>query len=135
MIQRIQSVFLAIAVILDGAFFFNNLYTQAMADPQVWIGISFTVFIALAGLASLGSIFLYSNRKFQIRCVSVTIVLQLIAFGYSVGILISLGGFGIYLWNEAIGAAMLLVALIADVRARKKIKDDEDLVKSMDRIR
>lgn len=135
MIQRIQSVFLLLAFLLNTSIFFNALYSHAMSDPQEWIGIGFTVVLALSALGSLGCIFLYSNRPNQIKWVNWCMVVQIVAIGYSVGIFISLGGFGMYLWDEAIGVAILLIALLAQLYARKKIRDDEELVKSMDRIR
>lgn len=134
-IQRIQSVYLFLAFVLDGTIFFNTLYTHAMDDPQAWVGMGFTAVLVIAGLFSLISIFLYNNRSNQIKWTGVVVALQTITFGYGVGILISLGGFGMFLWDEAIGAGILLIALIAVFMARKKIKDDEELVRSMDRIR
>lgn len=135
MIQRIQSVYLFLAFVLDGTIFFNALYTHAMNDPQVWVGSGFTAVLIIAGLFSLVCIFLYKNRSNQIKWTGGAIVLQVIALGYGVGILISLGGFGSFLWDEALGVAILLIALVAVVLARKKIKDDQELVRSMDRIR
>ncbi len=135
MIQRIQSVYLLLAAILNAAIFFNALYARAQADPVAWISIGFTVVLILAGLVSLICIFLYKNREAQAKCATAAITFQVIAFGYGVGILISLGGFGAFLWDEALGAFFLLIALIAMVIARKKIRDDQDLVRSMDRIR
>lgn len=135
MIQRIQSVYLLLAVILDSALFFNALYSHVQADPQAWISISFTIALILAAFASLVSIFLYNNRNTQIRTVTTAIILQVIVFGYATGIIISLGGFGAYLWDEALGAFFLLIAVVITIMARKKIKDDQKLVRSMDRIR
>ncbi|MBN2731997.1 MAG: DUF4293 domain-containing protein [Balneolaceae bacterium] len=135
MIQRIQSVYLFLAFILDGTIFFNALHAHAMNDPQAWVGIGFTAILIIAGLFSLICIFLYNNRSNQITWTGIAVALQTIAFGYGIGILISLGGFGMFLWDEAIGAGILLIALIAVSMARKKIKDDEELVRSMDRIR
>lgn len=135
MIQRIQSVYLFLAFVLDGTIFFNALYRHAMNDPQVWVGSGFTAILIIAGLFSLTCIFLYKNRSNQIKWTGGAIVLQVIALGYGVGILISLGGFGSFLWDEALGVAILLIALVAVVMARKKIKDDQELVRSMDRIR
>jgi high-affinity Fe2+/Pb2+ permease len=86
-------------------------------------------------LFSLICIFLYSNRSNQIKWTGGAVALQTIALGYGVGILISLGGFGPFLWDEALGAGFLLLALVAVLMARKKMKDDEELVQSMDRIR
>lgn len=135
MIQRIQSLYLLVAAILDGSIFFNALYTHAMRDPQKWIGLGFTAALILAGLLSLVSIFLYKNRENQIKWVGGAIALQTINFGWGIGILISLGGFGFFLWHDALGDGLLLIALIANIMARKKIRDDQKLVKSMDRIR
>lgn len=135
MIQRIQSVFLLLAFILNVSLFFNAIYSHAMDDPQEWVGIGFALALTVSALGSLGCIFLYNNRANQIKWVSRCMIVQVITVGYSIGIFISLGGFGMFLWDEAIGVAMLFVALLAQIYARKKIRDDEKLVKSMDRIR
>jgi len=134
-IQRIQSLFLFLACLLNGSVFFNAIYTHAINDPQAWIGYGFTIILALAIISSLYCIFLYKNRQNQLRWVSITMGVQLVALGFAVGIYISLGGFGTYLWDETIGLVLLLLALAAQLYARKKIKDDIELVKSMDRIR
>lgn len=135
MIQRIQSVFLLLAFILNGSVFFNALYRHAMDDPQAWIGVGFAIVLTLSALAPLGCIALYKNRENQVKWVTRSMILQLVAFGYGIGITISLGGFGSFLWDEAMGVLMLAIALFSQVYARKKIKDDIELVKSMDRIR
>lgn len=135
MIQRIQSVFLLLAFILNLSVFFNALYSHAMDDPQEWVGIGFALVLTVSALGSLGCIFLYNNRPNQIKWVNRCMILQVITVGYGIGIFISLGGIGMFLWDEAVGIAILLVALLAQAYARKKIRDDEELVKSMDRIR
>lgn len=55
--------------------------------------------------------------------------------GLGSGILFTLGGFGTFLWDESIGLILLVAAFSAELYARKKIRDDIELVKSMDRIR
>lgn len=120
---------------LDSSIFFNALYSHAMDDPQQWIGISFALILTLAALASLGCIFLYKNRHNQLNWLNRTLFIQVAALGCGVGIFISLGGFGTFLWDEAIGVMMLVLALGAQLFAKKKIKDDLELVRSMDRIR
>lgn len=135
MIQRIQSVLLFLAFLLNGSVFFNALYSHAMHDPQQWLGLSFAIILTIASLGSLGAIFLYKNRENHQRWVSVLLLIQIIAIGFAIGIYISLGGFGTFLWDETIGLGLLVLALGAQLYARKKIKDDIELVKSMDRIR
>jgi len=134
-IQRIQTVLLFIAFLLDGSVFFNAIYHHAMQDPRGWIGIGFAVILTLAALGSLGTISLYNNREKQVSWVGRLMIVQVLALGYAVGIYISLGGFGRFLWDETIGLGFLLLALVMQIYARKKIKDDIELVKSMDRIR
>ena len=135
MIQRIQSVFLLLAAILNVSVFFNALYSHAMDDPQAWIGIGFAITLTLAALAPIACIALYKNRENQVKWVTRSLILQLVVLGYGIGIFISLGGFGTFLWDEAVGIGMLIIALLSQIYARKKIKDDIELVKSMDRIR
>lgn len=135
MIQRIQSVYLLLTAILNAAIFFNALYDRALADPQIWISTGFAAALILAGVTALVTIFLYKKRGAQIKSAGAAITFQVIAFGWGVGILISLGGFGAFLWDEALGVFFLLIALAATAMARKKIRDDQKLVGSMDRIR
>ena len=135
MIQRIQSVLLFLAFLLNGSVFFNALYSHAMNDPQAWIGLGFAIILTIASLGSLGTIFLYKNRENHRKWVSVLLIIQLVAIGFAIGIFISLGGFGTFLWDETLGLGLLVLALGAQLYARKKIKDDIELVKSMDRIR
>lgn len=135
MIQRIQTFFLFLAFVFDGSVFFNALYSHAMQDPLDWIGIGFAIILTIASLGSLGSVFLYKNRENHLRWVSRLLIAQIIAIGYGFGIYISLGGFGVFLWDETIGLGLLFLALVSQLYARKKIKDDIELVKSMDRIR
>ncbi|NGP89120.1 DUF4293 family protein [Fodinibius halophilus] len=135
MIQRLQTLFLFAAFLLNGGIFFNAIYHHAMDDPQAWVGIGFAIIVTIAAMGSVGTIFLYKNRENQLRWVSRLLVPQVVAIGFAVGIYISLGGFGTYLWDETIGLGLLVLALASQLYARKKIRDDIELVKSMDRIR
>lgn len=135
MIQRIQTVYLLLAFLFNGVVFFNPLYSHAMDDPQAWIGIGFAVVLTVSALLSLYCIFLYKNRKTQIRWVKRTMLLQVLSTGWGAGILFSLGGFGTFLWDESLGLLLLLAAFIVQLLALKNIRKDEELVQSMDRIR
>lgn len=135
MIQRIQTIVLFLAFVFDSLVFFNALYSQAMEDPQGWVGITFAILLTIAALSSLGCIFLYKSRSNQKRWVGVTSLIQVVTLGFGVGIYISLGGISSLIWDETIGLAFLVVALLLQLFARKKIQDDIELVKSMDRIR
>lgn len=135
MIQRIQSVLLFLTFLLNGSIFFNALYHHAVTDPQQWMGISFAIVLAIAALLPLVALFMYKHREGQLRWVNIGLIAQLIILGFGSGIYISLGGFGSFLWDETVGLVLLLLAFGIELFARKKIKDDIELVKSMDRIR
>lgn len=135
MIQRPQTAYLFLAILLNVAVFFNSIYSQAMADPAVWIGYGLAISLTLSLILALISVFLYNNRPKQLKVVKIGTYIQIVALGFGTGILFSLGGFGTFLWQEAIGVAMITVSLAMYWLAGRGIKKDERLVKSMDRIR
>ncbi len=135
MIQRIQTVFLAFTLICNLGVYFTPIYTRAMEDPQQWIGFGLAISLLVAGLLSVYSIFLFKNRKQQIVWTKRAAFVQIIALGFAVGVFFSLGGIGTYLWDEAIGSALIVLGFIFFLLALRFISKDEKLVKSMDRIR
>lgn len=106
-----------------------------MNDPQAWVGWGFATLLGISALAALGCIFLYRDRPAQIQWIGRSLMVQVTTLGYGLGILVSLGGFGSFLWDETVGVLMVALALAAQLYARKKVRDDEELVRSMDRIR
>lgn len=135
MIQRIQTVYLFLAAVLNISVFFTPIYRHAVNDPQAWIGVGFAISLTLSFLIAGASIFLYQNRNLQLRVVKSGTYIQIVAIGFAAGILFSLGGFGTFLWQEVLGSGLIVVALVLYWLAGRAIKKDEELVKSMDRIR
>lgn len=135
MIQRPQTVFLAIATILNLSVYFTPIYEKAMADPQQWIGYGLASSLLIAMVLNVISIFLYQNRKNQINWIKRSALFQVIAFAFCVGVLLSLGGIGTYLWDEALGSGLALLGLVFQILAMRFIRKDDELVRSMDRIR
>ncbi|MEX1011024.1 MAG: DUF4293 family protein [Balneolaceae bacterium] len=135
MIQRIQSLYLLGATIVNVALFFSPLYRHAMRDPAGWIGISFAVLLVAAGGLALFSIFLYSDRVRQLRWVRIGSLIQVAILAFSAAILFTLGGFGSFLIRELITTGLVLLALLLYLLATRSIRKDEELVRSMDRIR
>lgn len=134
-IQRIQTVYLVVAFILNIAVFFTPIYSHALDDPMAWVGMGFAIILTIAALSSLVSVFLYKNRNNQLRWVKLTVYLQIAAMGWATGILFSLGGIGTFLLEELLSVALLALALLAQILAARNIKKDQELVRSMDRIR
>lgn len=135
MIQRLQTVFLALAVALNIAVFFTPIFSRSMEDPQLWIGYGLTGVLVIASLLSIYSILLFKDRKNQMKWVKRAALAQVIAIGFCVGVLFSLGGIGTYLWDEALGTSFAGLAFIGQMLALRSINKDEKLVRSMDRIR
>lgn len=135
MLQRIQTLYLMAAVLLTAAMFFTPLFQRSMESPQGWIWISMIFCAGFSAALSIWAIVLYSQRKKQIKLIQIGMIFQTLLFGSGLGIVFSLGGIGRYLWDEALGAGLLLLALIAMSMAIRGIKKDEELVRSMDRIR
>jgi len=124
-----------VAVLLNFSVFFTPMYRHAFNDPSAWIGISFAGFLTVAMGLSLVSVFLYSNRPTQIKWVKAASYFQIAALGIAVAILFTLGGFGRFLWMEVISTGLLVVSFIFLMMAGRRIKKDQELVDSMDRIR
>lgn len=135
MIQRIQTVYLVMAALLNLAVFFTPIYRHAVNDPAVWIGYGLAGSLTLVLLLALISVFLYKNREFQLKIVKTGTYIQIVAVGFAAGILFSLGGFGTFLWEEVLSTGIIVFALMLLWLAGRAIKKDEQLVKSMDRIR
>lgn len=146
MIQRIQSIFLLIAVLAFGSLFYlpfaetQKAYEDFLADSVFTLLDStvLTIIVILGILATFIAIFVFKNRIFQIRLVWISIVL---------GILIpNVAGLQFYLQTDEVGLANVnysmgfglfipLIIIIVLLMAKRNIKKDEKLVKSMDRLR
>ncbi len=158
MIQRIQSVYFALSGVIILLLFVVNIavfsvatgynvslnalgISPADAIEKLSINVktlSLTITTIFSGTLSLVALFLYKNRSVQMRLARINIVLigtiiaqsvlisediykQIAALGYEKGYFI--------------GFVLPVIAIILTALALRGVKKDEDLVKSMDRIR
>jgi hypothetical protein len=135
LIQRIQTLFLTLALLLNIAFFFTPLFERVLEDPSGWFRSAILTAIGLATILSAVSLFMYKNRLTQMRWVKNAMIFQLLASGTGVGVFFTLGRIGSHLMGEAIGLGFLILAVLFQLMANASIKKDERLVKSIDRIR
>ncbi|MCC5935074.1 MAG: DUF4293 domain-containing protein [Candidatus Cyclonatronum sp.] len=135
MIQRIQTVYLALAVLLNVLFYFTPLFEQARTDPSDWLLPFLTAAAGFAAVISLYSIFLYKKRERQAQITSYACLFQVMAFGSAAGIFFSMGRINSEMIWELAGVLMLLFGLTLQFLAIKAIKNDIKLIRSMDRIR
>ena len=136
MIQRIQTLYLVLAVVMSSALIFVfHLWTNAegnkvfAADNYLYLGL----FLGSA-LLSLISIFSFKNRKSQFVMGRVNILLNFILLGFFVYQSLTLSG-GTNVSEKGIGILLPVFSIVCLVLANKAIKKDEDLVKSVDRLR
>ncbi|MEK6154642.1 DUF4293 domain-containing protein [Flavobacteriaceae bacterium 3-367] len=136
MIQRIQTLYMVIVVLLGGALpFFVHLWVddkggQVFAGNELWISLVFYISAALA----LWAIIKYGNRKNQFVMNRLNMILNLFLLGFFVYRSLNLSG-EIAISEKGIGMLIPVFSIVFLVLANRAIKKDEDLVKSVDRLR
>jgi len=136
MLQRIQSVYLFIAVIISAALIFVFPLWENSERVAVFAQDYLSVFVAFLGsaLLSLVSIFMFKNRKLQLVLGRLNILFNFFLLGVFVYWSLSLPG-EIDISEKGIGMFLPIISIVFIVLANKAIKKDEDLVKSVDRLR
>jgi len=136
MLQRIQTIYLLLAVITAAGLIFvfplwtNSAGEEVYAQDQL---ITFGMFLGSAAI-SLVSIFMFKNRKLQFVLGRLNIILNLFLLGVFVYWSLTLPG-EIDISEKGIGMFLPIISIVFIVLANKAIKKDEDLVKSVDRLR
>lgn len=153
MIQRIQSVYLLITAIimavtvfspfvglqdLSVLYLLNGLGTYASSVPGdlnylLWVAMAFS---ALSALIAFISVFFYKNRKKQIKmCKTNSLVIILFYIILAIYLFLIKDTISIELGSFKYGVILPLIAFIFNLLATSKIKADEKLVQSLNRIR
>lgn len=136
MLQRVQTLYLAVAFLLTGILpLFLNLWTT-VAKVDI-MAMDYLIYIALFGFSSLLaliSIFSFKNRQNQFVINRLNMILNFILIGLLVYNSLTLSGEA-KVSEKGIGMLLPIFSIVFLVLANKAIKKDEDLVKSVDRIR
>ncbi len=136
MLQRIQTIYLLMAAgVSAGLIFVFDLWSTT---DQVKVFASdvnyvFAAFLASA-LLSIISIFRYKNRKSQFMLGRLNIILNFFLLGFFVYQSLNVSG-ETAVSEKGIGMFLPIISIVFLVLANKAIKKDEDLVKSVDRLR
>jgi hypothetical protein len=144
MIQRIQSVYLLFATFLSvGLIFVTHLWVtdsgikffafDAFNSKDILLK-SIPVLFFVSGLLAFITIFLFKNRKLQFVIGRVLILINFILLGILVYFSQNLSG-EIKVSEKGIGLLIPIVTIVVISLANKAIKKDEELVKSVDRLR
>ena len=137
MLQRIQTVYLLIVAIISGGLIFAfNLWTTAegtvvYAKDEV---LALGLFVGSAILAII-SIFNFKNRKSQFILGRLNMILNLILLGFFVYRILNSPGEANGVSEKGVGIYLPVISIVFLVLANRAIQKDEDLVKSVDRLR
>jgi hypothetical protein len=143
MIQRIQSIYLLIATLVSGGLIFvfnlwSNLKEQIFAldlfTRESFLLKIIPLLFLLSATISFLDIFLFKNRKLQFVFGRLIILINLFLLGLLIYVSLTLPG-EISISKKGIGMFLPILVVLLIVLANKAIKKDEDLVKSVDRLR
>jgi len=136
MIQRIQTLYLLVVILLTAALpFWVNLWSDSQgneifAQNEILISAAFFVSAALALIAIL----LFKKRQNQFVVNRLNMILNLFLLGFFVYRSLNLSG-ETTVSEKGIGMLIPIFSIVFLVLANKAIRKDEDLVKSVDRLR
>src|SRR5690554_5021041 len=135
MIQRIQTLYLALVVVISGVLpFVFPLWQNESGSQKVFFMESLTS-VALFGLSltlAIIAIFNYKKRQNQFVFNRLNILLNLILLGLFVYRSLTLSGEEVAS-EKGIGIFLPIATVVCLVLANRAIKKDEELVKSADR--
>ncbi len=136
MLQRIQTVYLLLAALASGILLIYLPYGFMEGNEALYAyGHPFLLSMFLgSSILSLISIFLFKNRKLQFVLGRVNIILNFILLGVFVYWSLTISG-ETMVSEKGIGMIIPIISIVLVVMANKAIKRDEDLVKSVDRLR
>lgn len=136
MIQRIQTFYLLVIILLEGVLpFWLNLWYDAggneiFAKNEVFISGAFY----FGAMLALVAILMFKNRKNQFVVNRLNLIVNLFLLGFFVYRSLNISG-EITISEKGIGMLIPIFSIVFLVLANRAIKKDEDLVKSVDRLR
>ncbi len=136
MLQRIQTVYLLIAFLISGGLIFIFPIWRLNDGVEVFAISSMLISGLFFGSAilSLIAIFMFKNRKLQFVLGRLAIILNFFLLGFFVYQSLTVSGEA-EASEKGIGMFLPIVSIVFLALSIKAIKKDEDLVKSVDRLR
>ncbi len=137
MLQRIQTIYLTIALLIDAVFpYLFPLWILKTGKNFFFMGdMTYVILFGLSTMLSLISIISFKKRQLQFVLGRLNIILNLILLGLFVYRSLNLSGEAQVVSEKGIGMFLPIISIVLLVLANKAIKKDEDLVKSVDRLR
>lgn len=136
MLQRIQTIYLLLSALIIGALYLWFPVVINKAGEIIVHKDEFVVMIPIFGSIALAllSIINFKKRQLQFVINRLNIILTFLLLGVFVYRSLTLSGETI-VSEKGIGMFLPIISIVFLVMANKAIKKDEDLVKSVDRLR
>ena len=143
MIQRIQTVYLFLASLISGVLIFvfdlwesigKDIFAIDLLNSESYLLKVIPVLFLVSAVMAFVAIFIFNNRKLQFVVGRLTILINFILLGLLIYVSLNLPGEA-SVSEKGIGMFIPILAILLVVLANKAIKKDEDLVKSVDRLR
>jgi hypothetical protein len=139
MIQRIQSIWLLLASIFDATTFRFPFYVgdwekdnipEKIVDLNASLTSPLTIVSVLTGIVAIVTIFLFNNRKLQLRLTYLGILLSVVL------LLLYFLEIGNFLKGEvALWCLFYFAIFVFYLLAARGIRSDQKLIRSLDRLR
>ena len=138
MIQRIQTVYLGVSMLVSFLLYYFSFYRAGLDGSLIIIASEHLYLLPTAALVIIMHIvviFAFNKRKLQAQLAMWLMVLLLVYLALGVGAAAQEDQNGIQLSGFRLGAVIPVISLILVWLARINILKDEALVRSMDRLR
>jgi uncharacterized membrane protein len=135
MIQRIQTIHLICAAIVGIVSMIIGLCHPFLNDADQGLGFvhyANAAILLIGSVISFCSIFMFRNRQRQMKVVALSCAI--FVAGYALVIACAATGVIQKPWSNVVFYLPIL-CIVFDIMARKRIKYDDDLVRSADRLR
>jgi len=136
MLQRIQTLYLLIAagISVGLIFMFPIWETTGGSKVYAYNELLYLMLFLGSGALSILSIFMFKNRKLQFVLGRLNIIFNFFLLGFFVYQSLTVSG-ETMVSEKGIGMFLPIISIVFLALANKAIKKDEDLVKSVDRLR
>jgi hypothetical protein len=143
MLQRIQTIYLILTSAVSGGLIFVFSLWNTLKEQIFVLNLFFSELLMLrvipimfitSAVLSFVTIFLFKDRKLQFVLGRIIILINLFLLALLIYLSLTLPG-ETSVSEKGIGMFLPILAILLLVLANKAIKKDEDLVKSVDRLR
>jgi hypothetical protein len=143
MLQRIQTIYLILTSAVSGGLIFVFSLWNTLKEQIFVLDLFFSELLTLrvipimfitSAVLSFVTIFLFKDRKLQFVLGRIIILINLFLLALLIYLSLTLPG-ETSVSEKGIGMFLPILAILLLVLANKAIKKDEDLVKSVDRLR